>query len=170
MRVHFHEFMHDVHTELQELKGDVDPLDALAKRIAARSRLICFDELHISDVADAMILYRQFDGLFKDGVQFVLTSNYEPDGLYPDGLNRERFLPAIDLLKSKLDVVNVDAGIDYRLRALAQVRMYLAPRTAENDTLFQDSFFRLSSTPEEDQVLRVAGRELRAVHRANGVA
>ena len=170
MRVHFHEFMHDVHTELQELKGEADPLDALAKRIAARSRLICFDEFHISDVADAMILYRLFEGLFKDGVQFVLTSNYEPDGLYPDGLNRERFLPAIDLLKSQLDVVNVDAGIDYRLRALVQVRMYLAPRTAENDRLFQDAFFRLSSTPEEGQLLRVAGRELRAVHRADGVA
>jgi cell division protein ZapE len=123
---------------------------AEAAVIAARSRLICFDECHISDVADAMILYRLLDGLFKDGVQFVLTSNYEPDGLCADGLNCERFRPAIDLLNSKLGVVNVDAGIDYRLRAMAQVRMFVAPCTAENDTLFQDAFFRLSSTPEED--------------------
>ncbi|MGY6258246.1 cell division protein ZapE [Paraburkholderia caledonica] len=169
-RVHFHEFMHDVHTELQALKGEADPLDTLAKHIALRSRLICFDEFHISDVADAMILYRLFERLFAEGVQLVLTSNYEPDGLYPDGLNRERFLPAIDLLKAKLDVINVDAGVDYRLRTLSQVRMYLSPRTPENDRRFRDAFSKLSSAPEDDQTLRVAGREIRAVNRAGDLA
>lgn len=144
--------------------------DALAKRIAVRSQLICFDELHIADVADAMILYRLFERLFGEAVQFVLTSNYEPDGLYPDGLNRERFLPAIDLLKAKLDIVNVDAGVDYRLRTLSQVRMYLSPRTQENDQRFCDTFSRLSSAPEEDKTIRVAGREIHAMRRAGDLA
>lgn len=162
--------MHDVHTELQELKGETDPLEALAKRNATRAQLICFGEFHISGVADAMILYRLFDRLVEYGVQFVSTSNYDPNELYPNGLNREPFPPAIDLLKSKLDVVNVDSGIDYRLRALTQFRVHLEPRTAENDVLFHDAFSLLSSTPEDDQVVRVAGREVRAVHRENGVA
>lgn len=170
MRVHFHEFMHDVHAQLQELKGEADPLDALARQIAGRARLICFDEFHVTDVADAMILYRLFTPLFEDSVQFVLTSNYEPHELYPDGLNRERFLPAIDLLETRLDIVNVDAGVDYRLRTLSQVRMYLSPRTPENDDLFRDAFVRLSSAPDENDALRIAGRNVAAVRWGGGVA
>ncbi len=120
-RLHFHEFMREVHRELEDLKGQADPLDELARRIAKRYRLICFDEFHVSDIADAMILYRLLDRLFDNGVQFVMTSNYDPDTLYPDGLHRDRLLPAIELIKSKLDVINVDAGIDYRKRTLSQV-------------------------------------------------
>lgn len=99
-RLHFHEFMREVHRELEELKGQADPLDELARRIAKRYRLICFDEFHVSDIADAMILYRLLDRLFTNGVQFVMTSNYDPDDLYPDGLHRDRMLPAIALLRT----------------------------------------------------------------------
>ena len=113
-RLHFHEFMRSVHRELDELKGMADPLDELARRIARRYRLICFDEFHVSDIADAMILYRLLDQLFANGVVFVMTSNYEPKTLYPDGLHRDRILPAIDLIYDRFDVLNVDSGVDYR--------------------------------------------------------
>jgi cell division protein ZapE len=99
-----------------------DPLDEVAKRIAKKYRLICFDEFHVSDIADAMILYNLLKALFDNGVSFVMTSNYDPDLLYPDGLHRDR-MPTIALLKEKLDVMNVDAGIDYRGRALEQVKL-----------------------------------------------
>ncbi len=115
-RLHFHEFMREVHRELQELKGTVDPLDELGKQIARRFRLICFDEFHVADVTDAMILHRLLDALFANRVSIVATSNFHPDALYPNGLHRDRILPAIDLLKAKLEVVGVDDGIDYRRR------------------------------------------------------
>jgi cell division protein ZapE len=99
IRIHFHEFMREVHRELHELSGMADPLDELAKRIANRYRLICFDEFHINDIADAMILYRLLSALFEDRVQFVMTSNYQPSQLYPNGLHRDRLLPAIKLLE-----------------------------------------------------------------------
>ena len=102
-RVHFHEFMRGVHAELHDLKGTADPLDEVALRVARRHRLICFDEFHVSDIADAMILYRLLDRLFALNIGFVITSNYAPDALYPDGLHRDRMLPAIELLKQRLD-------------------------------------------------------------------
>ena len=134
-RLHFHEFMREVHRELQDLRGRADPLDELGKRIAKRYRLICFDEFHVSDVADAMILYRLLDALFKNRVQFVMTSNYRPDLLYPDGLHRDRVLPAIALLEAKLDILNVDAGIDYRKKVMEQVKAYHTP-LSRNDGNF----------------------------------
>lgn len=101
-RLHFHEFMREVHRELRELQGTVNPLDELGMRIAKRYKLICFDEFHVADVTDAMILHRLLDALFKAGVGFVTTSNFHPDDLYPDGLHRDRILPAIELLKQRL--------------------------------------------------------------------
>ncbi|MEB0165340.1 cell division protein ZapE, partial [Glaciimonas sp. CA11.2] len=103
VRLHFHEFMRAVHRQLDELKGVEDPLDEVAKRIAKKYRLICFDEFHVSDIADAMILYNLLRALFDNGVSFVMTSNYEPGTLYPDGLHRDRMLPTIKLLRDKLD-------------------------------------------------------------------
>jgi cell division protein ZapE len=168
-RLHFHEFMREVHRELEELKGQADPLDELARRIAKRYRLICFDEFHVSDIADAMILYRLLDRLFLNGVQFVMTSNYDPDTLYPDGLHRDRLLPAIELIKSKLDVINVDAGVDYRQRTLSQVEVYHTPLGATADKALRDAYARLAAVPDESPLLRIEKRELKALRRADGV-
>ena len=123
-RLHFHEFMREVHRELQELKGVVDPLDELGRRIARRFRLICFDEFHVSDVTDAMILHRLLAALFANRVSIVTTSNFHPDALYPNGLHRDRIMPAIELLNQKLEVLNVDNGTDYRRRTLELVTTY----------------------------------------------
>jgi cell division protein ZapE len=168
-RLHFHEFMREVHRELEDLKGTADPLDELARRIAKRYRLICFDEFHVSDIADAMIRYRLLDKLFENGVQFVMTSNYDPDTLYPDGLHRDRMLPAIELIKSKLDVINVDAGIDYRRRTLAQVQVYHSPLGATADKALRDAFAKLAAVPDESPILHIEKRELKALRRADGV-
>lgn len=154
-RLHFHEFMREVHRELEELKGQADPLDELAKRIARRFRLICFDEFHVSDIADAMILYRLLDRLFKNGVQFVMTSNYEPDTLYPEGLHRDRLLPAIELIKEHLDVLNVDAGTDYRRQTLSQVKAYHTPLGAAASEALRADFAKLAAVPDESPILHI---------------
>jgi cell division protein ZapE len=168
-RLHFHEFMREVHRELEELKGQADPLDELARRVAKRYRLICFDEFHVSDIADAMILYRLLDRLFGAGVQFVMTSNYDPDLLYPDGLHRDRLLPAIELIKSKLDVINVDAGTDYRQRTLSEVTAYHTPLGADADKALRADFAKLAAVPDESPILRIEKRELKALRKADGV-
>ena len=149
-RLHFHEFMRGVHQQLDELKGVADPLDEVAKRIAKKYRLICFDEFHVSDIADAMILYNLLSALFANGVSFIMTSNYDPDLLYPDGLHRDRMLPTIALLKDKLDVMNVDAGVDYRGRALEQVESYYTPLGAGTDKALRDAYTRIAETADED--------------------
>ncbi len=162
-RIHFHEFMRGVHRELDAVKGQQDPLDVVAGRIAKRYRLICFDEFHVSDVADAMILYRLLLKLFEYGTSFVRTSNYEPSTLYPDGLHRDRILPAIKLIQERMDIMNVDTGVDYRRRTLEQVRMYLSPLNDETRTELQDIFDRLLDTAPQKPVLTVENRELKAV-------
>lgn len=167
-RLHFHEFMREVHRELEDLRGQADPLDILAKRIAKRYRLICFDEFHISDVADAMLLYRLLDQMFENGMQFVMTSNYRPDLLYPDGLHRDRVLPAIALLQDKLDILNVDAGIDYRKRTLEQVQAYHHPLNDASQAALTAAFNALAEIHDEDPVLHIEQREIRALRRAGG--
>jgi cell division protein ZapE len=171
IRIHFHEFMRGVHHELHELSGLVNPLDELAKRISERYRLICFDEFHINDIADAMILYRLLKALFEDRVQFIMTSNYQPDDLYPNGLHRDRLLPAIQLLKDKLDILNVDAGSDYRQLQMAQVEAYLCPLTAQNHLILLDTFKRLSGNRDEMScpVLFIESRQIRPFRLAEGV-
>jgi cell division protein ZapE len=172
-RIHFHEFMRGVHRELGELKGTVDPLDAVAARIARRARLICFDEFHVSDIADAMILHRLLAKLFELRVGFVMTSNYSPDGLYPDGLHRDRMFPAIALLKEKLDVIHVDGGIDYRQRAISEVDVYLVPGPAQPaaaiSAQLHEAFTHVAESEDDDPVLAIEGRRLRAKRRAGGV-
>lgn len=168
-RLHFHEFMREVHRELQELKGTVNPLDELGKRIARRFRLICFDEFHVADVTDAMILHRLLEALFANRVSIVTTSNFHPDGLYPNGLHRDRILPAIELLKKHLEVINVDAGVDYRQRTLQQVEMYHCPLGEAADAALERAFGQLAEARDEDPVLHIEHRELRAVRRAGGV-
>ncbi|MDT8998531.1 cell division protein ZapE [Paucibacter sp. APW11] len=168
-RLHFHEFMREVHRELQDLKGIADPLDELGKRIAKRFRLICFDEFHVADVTDAMILHRLLDSMFKNRVSIVTTSNFHPDGLYPNGLHRDRILPAIALLKDKLEVINVDNGTDYRQRSLEHVELYHCPLDESADAALTSAFESLAEARDEDPCLHIEHRELRAVRRAGGV-
>lgn len=168
-RLHFHEFMRGVHRQLDDLKGIANPLDEVARRIAKKYRLICFDEFHVSDIADAMILYNLLKALFDNGVSFIMTSNYAPDTLYPDGLHRDRILPAIKLLKDRLDVLNVDAGMDYRKRALEQVEAYHTPLGAAADHALRDAFARIAETADEDPRIHIEAREIRALRRAGGV-
>jgi cell division protein ZapE len=168
-RLHFHEFMREVHRELQDLKGTVNPLDELGRRIARRFRLICFDEFHVADVTDAMILHRLLQALFDNRVSIVTTSNFHPDALYPNGLHRDRILPAIELLKDKLQVVNVDAGVDYRQQTLQQVAMYHCPLGEQAEEEMAQAFNRLAEARDEDPALQIEHRTLRALRRAGGV-
>lgn len=168
-RIHFHEFMRDVHRQLDLHKGVADPLNDVAMSIAKKNRLICFDEFHVSDIADAMILFNLLKVLFDNGVSFVMTSNYEPDALYPNGLHRDRMLPTIALLKEKLDIVNVDAGIDYRKRSLEQVDAYHTPLSAAADRALRAIFTQLAETEDEDPRLHIETREIKALRRAGTV-
>ncbi|HKQ30145.1 MAG TPA: cell division protein ZapE [Burkholderiales bacterium] len=168
-RVHFHHFMRDVHRELDELKGRINPIDALASRLASRWRLICFDEMHVNDVADAMILGRLLARTMERGVMYCMTSNYAPDDLYKDGLKREDFLPTIQFLKERLDVVQVDGGVDYRRRALEQLHTYHAPLGPAADAIMLDAFKRVADIDEESTPLTIEGRDIPYRHRAGGV-
>jgi cell division protein ZapE len=168
-RLHFHEFMREVHRELAELQGTVNPLDELAARMAKRFRLICFDEFHVADITDAMILHRLLNALFDHGVGFVTTSNFRPDDLYPNGLHRDRLLPAIALLNERLEVIGVDNGTDYRRRTMEQVRLYHTPLGPQADAEMNDAFSRLAESHDEDPVLHIEHREIRARRKAGGV-
>jgi cell division protein ZapE len=166
-RVHFHHFMREIHRELEALKGTEDPITAVAERTARRWRLVCFDEFHVSDIADAMILGRYLRQVMDRGVQFVMTSNYPPEGLYPNGLQRERFLPAIELLKERLDVVEVDNGIDYRRLKMERLRVYHVGPGAEAE--LARIFEELKDVEEESQPLDVEGRRIPYRKRAGGL-
>jgi cell division protein ZapE len=168
-RLHFHEFMREVHRELQDLKGTADPLQELGKRVARRFRLICFDEFHIADVTDAMILHRLLEALFANRVSIVTTSNFPPDGLYPNGLHRDRILPAIALLKDKLQVLNVDAGTDYRQRTLGQVELYHCPLGPRADAALTRAFDGLAESRDEEPLLQIEQRQFAAKRKAGGV-
>ncbi|CAM3852166.1 cell division protein ZapE [Kerstersia gyiorum] len=169
-RLHFHEFMRGVHKELESVKGMEDPLDEVARRVADKYQLICFDEFHVSDVADAMILYRLLLKMFEYGVSFIMTSNYEPSTLYPEGLHRDRILPAIELIKERMDIMNVDTGVDYRQRALEQVECYYTPLGPQADAHMEKAFAHFARTPsQEPPVLEVEHRQLTAVRLAEDV-
>ena len=168
-RVHFHAFMKSVHDELRTLKHAVDPLDSVAARIARRHRLVCFDEFHVSDVADAMILGRLLGALFKRGVVFVMTSNYHPDDLYPNGLQRQNLLPTIALLKEWLDVIEIDGGTDYRLRELEHLSCYYVAPAGAADAELTVLFDRMRAGPDENPRLTIEARGLKAKRRAGGV-
>ena len=150
VRTHFHRFMKRVHEEMRTLKGEKNPLTIIGKRFADEARVICFDEFFVSDITDAMILATLLDELFKNGVTLVATSNIVPDGLYKDGLQRARFLPAIALVKLHTEVVNVDSGVDYRLRALEQAELYHWPLDAAAEDSLSKSFSSL--LPEHCQI------------------
>lgn len=168
-RLHFHEFMREVHRQLASLQGTVNPLDELARQMAKKYRLICFDEFHVADITDALILHRLLRALFDEGVGFVTTSNFHPDDLYPNGLHRDRILPAIALLHKKLDVVAIGDGTDYRRLAMEQLKLYHTPLGAAADAEMRQAFARLAGFRDEDPVLHIEGREIRARCRAGGV-
>jgi cell division protein ZapE len=147
LRVHFHRFMQRVHAELTSLVGEKNPLEIVAERLAKEARVICFDEFFVTDIGDAMILGGLIEALFSRGVTLVATSNIEPGKLYENGLQRQRFLPAIELVEKYTKVVNVDAGIDYRLRTLQQAELYHFPLDAGADESLQESFSRLAPEP-----------------------
>ena len=168
-RLHFHEFMREVHRELAAMQGTVNPLDVLGQKMAQRYQLICFDEFHVADITDAMILHRLLQSLFDHGVGFVTTSNFKPDGLYPDGLHRDRILPAIALLNARMAVLNVDNGTDYRRRTLEMLDLYKTPLGPQVEAEMDAAFSQLASGPDEDPVLHIEAREIRARRRAGGV-
>lgn len=170
MRVHFHRFMQRVHRELTLLKGQKNPLDLIAAQFADEAVVICFDEFFVTDIGDAMILATLLDGLFSRGVTLVCTSNIVPDGLYKDGLQRARFLPAIDLLNRHTQVVNVDGGIDYRLRTLEQAELYHWPLDDSADESLESSYQNLAvEAGNHGLALEVNGRTLRAQRHADDV-
>jgi len=170
MRVHFHRFMQRVHKELKGLKGEKNPLEMVAKQFADEARVICFDEFFVSDIGDAMILATLMDGLFSRGVTLVCTSNILPDDLYRDGLQRARFLPAIELVKKHTDVVNVDGGVDYRLRSLEQAELFHFPLDEESDISLQRSFDSLAIEGGSHSLeLEINSRKLTAINHADDV-
>ena len=168
-RVHFHAFMQEVQNDLRQFNNEPDPLQKVAKRIAAETRLLCFDEFHVSDIADAMILGRLLDALLARGVIFVMTSNYPPDGLYPNGLQRINFLPAIEMIKHRFDVLEVDHGTDYRLRTLEKIEIYLVPSDDAAKRKMGDDFRRLAGSDGETAPIDLFERKLPVVRRAPGV-
>ena len=168
-RLHFHEFMREVHRELADLHGTVNPLQELGRRIARRYRLICFDEFHVADVTDAMILHRLLESLFENRVSIVTTSNFRPDDLYPNGLHRDRIKPAIELLKSRLEVIGVDNGTDYRGRTMDRVQCYHCPLGPQAQAALTQAFEAIAEVRDEDPLLHIEQREITARRKAGGV-
>lgn len=165
MRVHFHRFMRRVHSELKALNRQKNPLDQVADRIAEEARIVCFDEFFVSDITDAMILGTLMQALFQRGVTLVATSNIPPDELYKNGLQRARFLPAIEQIKRHTTIVEVNGEADYRLRALEQAELYHSPLDSAADESLMASFQSLVPAEEEicaDQELEVEGRMIKA--------
>ncbi|WP_227726728.1 cell division protein ZapE [Yersinia proxima] len=170
LRLHFHRFMLRVHQELTTLQGHENPLEIIADGFKAQTDVLCFDEFFVSDITDAMLLATLLEALFARGITLVATSNIPPDDLYRNGLQRARFVPAIELIKQYCDVMNVDAGIDYRLRTLTQANLYLTPLNPETEQAMADIFVKLAGKEgEKAPVLEVNHRPLPAICAAQGV-
>ncbi len=169
-RIHFHRFMHFVHDELKKLKKVSDPLQLIADEFASKTRVLVFDEFHVADITDAMLLGGLFQALFDRGVSLVTTSNQAPDQLYSGGLQRQRFLPAIELIKQHTEVINVDGGIDYRLRTLESAEIYHSPLDQQAEDNLNYSFEHLAPDPGEiGGSLEIEGRQIPTVRHADGV-
>lgn len=169
-RVHFHEFMREIHERMRGLSGQEDPLDIISTEIARELRLLAFDEFHVSDIADAMILARLLELLIDKGVVLVMTSNYRPDELYPNGLQRARFLPAIEILKRDLDVVPLEGTVDHRRRLLDSLGVYYTPIGAQADAQLARFFEAMTkATYAEDGTIDIGGRAIAFRRRSKGV-
>ena len=170
LRIHFHSFMRAVHAELKELKNRQDPLKAVARRFAEKARVICLDEFFVADITDAMLLDGLLRELFANGVTLITTSNIEPDGLYKDGLQRARFLPAIELIKQHLDVLNVDGGVDYRLRYLEKAEIYHYPLDDRAEQILDELFDHIAPEPgHRGGDLEIEGRYIPTLREADGI-
>ncbi len=170
MRIHFHRFMYRVHQQLQQLDGIENPLEHVADNFKQQTDIICFDEFFVSDITDAMILATLLEALFKRGITLVATSNIAPHDLYRNGLQRARFLPAIALIEQHCEVVNVDAGIDYRLRSLAQAAIYYSPLGPQANQNLADYFEQLSFEPRySEKTIVINQRSITAQCEANGI-
>lgn len=170
LRLHFHRFMLRVHEELTELQGQENPLEIIADGFKAQTDVLCFDEFFVSDITDAMLLATLLQALFARGIMLVATSNIPPDDLYRNGLQRARFLPAIDLINEYCDVMNVDAGIDYRLRTLTQAHLYLTPLDEQTRQTMDQMFVKLAGKKgEAAPVLQINHRPLQVIHAVDGV-
>ena len=167
-RVHFHAFMAEIHQRLRGLKSEANPLKAVAAEIAKETRVLCFDEFHVSDIADAMILGRLLENLFNEGVVLVATSNYAPSELYPQGQNRSSFLPTIALIEEKLTILNVDGGEDYRHRTLTAAEVFYIPANDENERKLADLFTQVTAGQvERPSEIEIHGRVLRCKKRTD---
>ncbi|MFT2789431.1 cell division protein ZapE [Serratia sp. T13T92] len=170
LRLHFHRFMLRVHEELTELQGQENPLEIVADGFKAQTDVLCFDEFFVSDITDAMLLATLLQALFARGITLVATSNIIPDNLYRNGLQRARFLPAIDLINEYCDVMNVDAGIDYRLRTLTQAHLYLTPLNQQTQDTMDHIFLKLAGhAGEEAPVLQINHRPMPTLRAVEGV-
>lgn len=171
LRTHFHRFMQRVHTELTSLEGEKNPLEIVADKLAEEAILVCFDEFFVTDIGDAMILGGLMEALFARGVTLVATSNIVPEKLYENGLQRQRFLPAIALVEQYTRVVNVDAGVDYRLRTLQQAELYHCPLDAAADLSLRTSFAALAvESGKHWERIQINGRFLTVRCMADDVA
>ncbi|MDO4997257.1 MAG: cell division protein ZapE [Neisseria sp.] len=169
-RVHFHAFMAEIHQRLQQLKSEANPLKSVAIEIAKETRVLCFDEFHVSDIADAMILGRLLENLFAEGVVLVATSNYAPNELYPQGQNRSSFLPTIALLEEKLTILNVDGGEDYRLRTLTPAEIFYVPNNEENEAKLAQLFAQMTQNQQAlPSAVEIHGRTLQSKGRTQKV-
>lgn len=148
-RLHFHRFMLRVHEDLTALQGQSDPLEVIADRFKAQTDVLCFDEFFVSDITDAMLLGGLMKALFARGITLVATSNIPPDELYRNGLQRARFLPAIEAIKQYCDIMNVDAGVDYRLRTLTQAHLWLSPLNDETQQQMDKLWLALAGAKGE---------------------
>lgn len=173
LRLHFHRFMLRVHEELTQLQGQEDPLELIADRFKAETDVLCFDEFFVSDITDAMLLATLLQALFARGITLIATSNIPPDLLYRNGLQRARFLPAIELIKEYCDVLNVDAGIDYRLRTLTQANLWLSPADTETAEAMHSMLGKLTGnhggSANARPVLEVNHRPMQAIAAVDGV-
>lgn len=169
-RVHFHRLMREVHARMTALDDIEDPLDRVAADIASNTRVLCLDEFFVSDIGDAMILSRLLDGFFRRGVTLVTTSNTQPDDLYKDGLQRQQFLPTVELINTRTQVVKLDGSVDYRLRLLQQAGTYLTPDDGSAQTRLQNIFDESASSQiTANQMLDINGREIRTRFCAKGI-
>lgn len=170
-RWHFHRFMQDIHHRLRDLQGEENPLQHIARDLSQQLRLLCLDEFHVTDIGDAMLMRNLLQGLFDEGLVLVTTSNQKPDELYRDGLQRAQFLPAIELIRQHLEVVQVDAGVDYRLRVLEKGGVFHFPADARADAAMAKTFEAIAGGQgERDVELEIEGRAMRALRAGPGVA